>query len=283
MIIVKLFGGLGNQMYQYATAKRVAIKNNTNVKFDLSWFKSKKAKNPKRTFGLDVYNIKIEKATIIDLLNIGIFSGIIFRILKKINLISNKTYKKEKTIKTFPYYPLDPEVLEFKDNIYMEGYWQREEYFQDISDILLKDFTLKEKSECCVNIAKEILSSISSVSIHIRRGDYVTINEALGIEYYTNAIKEIHKHIEKPFFFVFSDDIDWVKKNLTFDSAVKLVEGMKDCEDLYLMSLCQNHIIANSSFSRWGAWLSKNKNSVILSPKEYISSETKRIHFLKDL
>lgn len=121
----------------------------------------------------------------------------------------------------------------------------------------------------------EMISSINSISIHIRRGDYASserlqvIYGLCPLNYYYTAINSISKAVKNPHFFVFSDDIGWAKQNLKITHPVKFIIGNKALVDLCLMSQCKHHIIANSSFSWWGAWLSTNKNKIVYAPKQW--------------
>ena len=170
------------------------------------------------------------------------------------------------------------------DNTYFEGFWwQSELYFKNIRDILLKEFTLRNDFGVeAKRIARDIDYNKYSVSVHIRRGDYVSDSTTLahhgflGGEYYKEAIDLMNKKTIRPSFYVFSDDIEWVKTNLSFSYPVLFVsdENIPTHEELILMSLCTHHIIANSSFSWWGAWLGRNSEKIVIAPKRWISDET---------
>ena len=160
------------------------------------------------------------------------------------------------------------------DAIYFDGYWQNKKFFLDNIK------KLKYRNESLDPQNKTILDNIknsSSVSIHIRRGDYLTpVNQEIygnicTIDYYQKAIDYIYKKIEKPYFFVFSNDIEWVKSNLKISNAsfISNNTGKNNWIDMYLMSHCKANIIANSSFSYWGAMLNKNKNIIVIFPKKW--------------
>lgn len=286
MIIVKLSGGLGNQMFQYAAAKRVATKNNSLLKLDVSWFDQKQTPNTPRPYKLNTYNINSVIALKTDLKKLGIYTGIFHKLFRKFNLYSDKTYKAEKFIGHYPYSPSDKEVLRFKDNIYMEGYWQYEEYFSDIASELAKEFSLKNPlSEHSQGILIKIKNCTNSVSLHVRRGDYTILKQSLTLDYYKRAIKLLIKRVENPEFFIFSDDMAWVKENLKISYPAFFVDdgNDKDFEEMHLMSQCQHHIMANSSFSWWGAWLNSNKKTISLRPKDFFGPEAEEVNFLKNL
>jgi len=168
------------------------------------------------------------------------------------------------------------------NDFYLDGYWQSDIYFQDVSEEIRSDFRFKSSLVGNnINIIEKIKMS-NSVGVHIRRGDYITnpnaFNEYGRIcdkEYYIKAIESIKLQVDSPHFFVFSNDIDWVKENIDFSSKVDFINwnlGAESYIDMELMSLCKHNIIANSSFSWWGAWLNKNKNKIVLAPSRWKAS-----------
>lgn len=260
MITVRLNGGLGNQMFQYATAKALATNHQTELALDITEFNKYELRN----FELDKFKIR---ALIV---NKNYF---IKKLLKKLNLI-----------KILPNYYLehslmyDDKLNTCGDNMYLEGYFQSEKYFKSIRDELLKEFVIKcDLSIYTLEIKNLIQNTENSISLHIRRGDYVLNNQTnnthgtCSLEYYGKAIEYIKNQIGKLKIFVFSDDVLWAKENLKYEN-VYFVEKDKNRiphEDIYLMSLCNHNIIANSSFSWWGAWLNQNKNKVVIAPKRW--------------
>ena len=174
----------------------------------------------------------------------------------------------------------DPNILKITDNAYLDGYWGSYKYFADIVDLLQKDFTVKaEMDQKNVEIARAI-SGTKSVSIHFRRGDYVTnpqtnaYHGTCSLDYYQRAVKDISKYVSDPHFFVFSDDPDWVQQNFSIPyplSFVTINSPDEPHKDLRLMSLCRHHIIANSSFSWWSAWLCTNKDKKVYCPDKWFN------------
>ena len=176
-----------------------------------------------------------------------------------------------------PHYLYWPGLNEVKGSAYLLGYWQSEKYFADYSDEIREDFTFKSPlSERNSDLANQI-SSVNSVSVHVRRGDYVTNakNAFIGVcplSYYEQATELIKSRVESPVFFVFSDDMDWVKSNLKLDVKTVMVNhnsGSESYNDMRLMSMSKHHIIANSSFSWWGAWLNPNPEKIVIAPKKW--------------
>lgn len=259
MIIVRIFGGLGNQMFQYAYAKALSV-DGYNVKLDISKFKKYKLHGG---YQLDKYKIDLDIAS-----SFSIFLG-------KIGI---KKVKKEKSLL------FESELKSLKGNEYVKGYFQTEKYFEKIRDILLAEFVINQKKAEETNImAQQILSSKNSCSLHIRRGDYITDKKAnsvhgtCNLEYYKQAINLINNKYSNVPFFVFSDDISWTKENLKITNAVYIDIKSIPHEDMYLMSLCNHNITANSSFSWWGAWLNKNKNKTIIAPKKWFVNKKNEI------
>lgn len=278
MIIVKLMGGLGNQMFQYATARHLAEKNKVPLKLDLSFLmdRTPRPEFTYRNYELGVFNIKEDFATIKEVEDYTIkprrkISKLIYTIKK----IFNPSYHiKEK------HYHFDSEVLNAPSNIYMDGYWQSEKYFKSSEFIIRSDFTLKNKAEGDILKLQNRIQSLNSVSIHIRRGDYISskatnaFHGICSLEYYYNAINYIIEKVSDPYFFIFSDDMHWVKDNITINAPHSFVENKSEvpaCEDMRLMSACKHHIIANSSFSWWAAWLNDDKHKIVVAPEKWFN------------
>ncbi len=274
MVIVNLIGGLGNQMFQYAAARRIAYVNNTELKLDISSFTAYKL----HSYSLNNFSILESIASKKDIA--------IYKNLKGIYKLINK-FK----IKCLPYYKcsylreknyhFDSNILKVPGNVYLEGYWQSEKYFNDIKEIIHQEFCVKYNLEARNKELAKVINDCESVSIHIRRGDYVknkTTNQVHGVcslDYYYKAIDIILEKCKNPYFFVFSDDHEWVKKNIKLKKKIIYIEhnsAEKNYEDLRLMSLCKNNIIANSSFSWWGAWLNTNPNKIIMAPKKWFNN-----------
>lgn len=268
MIIVHLSGGLGNQMFQYATGRALAIRNNDTLKVDISSF-GKSEKETLRTYKLNNFNIKTEVASqdeIRELSNTNLLKRVINRLGGYWGpFIVEKTRG------------FDKRVLKLHGNLYLYGYWQSEKYFLKYRKIILNDFELKvDVSKKHGSILKEIENS-TSVSLHIRRGDYTSSPIAAarlgfcGLDYYVRASRYIETKMANPKYYVFSDDMDWVIKNLKLNYPVKFIERGEDYEEMYLMSCCRHNITANSSYSWWGAWLNKSKDKIVICPKKWFN------------
>jgi len=282
MIIVRLIGGLGNQMFQYATARHISIINNTTLRLDLSAFAKEiyKENATWRSFQLSVFKLKFEMATGQDIEDVKNSELPFFEKLKYRLLRRNIPAHRKPEIYEKQFFSFDPAVLKASANAYLTGYWQSPLYFDSIRSVLLKDFEFIENPIKKDYPFIEEIQQQNSVSIHIRRGDYVSNPEYLkihglcSIAYYQSAIEYICRKVANPAFYIFSDDMDWAKENLQIKNSCIYVTGTpegKDHFEMHLMSLCKHNIIANSSFSWWGAWLNKNIEKIVIAPKQWMA------------
>lgn len=249
MKIINIKGGLGNQMFQYAYGRALEL-SGKKIVFDISFFNGNKATiDTARDFKLDKFNIETKT----------IFSS------KKRPLVN---FIKKILIKL---------------GILENDYKQSEKYFLKNKDIIIKEFSLKNQlSNESLRWQEKIKSKMNSVSLHIRRGDYLRPDyknyfSSCGLEYYQAAVQEIIKRKgDNIALFVFSDDIAWAKENLQFPYPINFVSNKQipDYEEMYLMSQCQNNIIANSTFSWWGAWLNQNNDKIVIGPKYWFAKKT---------
>ena len=269
MIIVNIIGGLGNQMFQYAYAKALQQRG-YEVKIDISAFESYKLHGG---YQLDKYNIDLLVSTKKE--NDKYYkNNIISKILIKLDLDFSKRIKEKSLL-------FDSDLLSVEDDSYIEGYFQGEKYFKDIREVILKQFTIKQEvSDYTKKIENQIKNSQSSCSLHVRRGDFanstnISLHGICGVEYYKNAMQFLEAKVEHLKYFIFSDDIEWVKENLVIENAnyIDTKERRIPHEDIYLMSLCKHNIIANSSFSWWGAWLNKNEEKIVIAPKRWFADD----------
>lgn len=271
MVIVRLMGGLGNQMFQYATGRAVAHRNRTQLKLDVSALERDAA----RSYTLHHFNIVKSIATSDE---VGRFTkrDLWGRISRRVERYLRPPYRRPVFTQRFDHF--DPDILRLRGSVYLTGYWQSEKYFKDIEQIIRQDFTLRHAPNAENQRLARIIANTNSVSLHIRRGDYVSnprFSRKFGVcslEYYQSAAAKMAEKVQDPHFFVFSDDIPWARDNLRLQYPVTFVahnDADKDYEDLRLMSLCRHHIIANSSFSWWGAWLCTRPGKIVMAPKRW--------------
>jgi len=283
MIIVRLEGGLGNQMFQYAIGRQLSLLNKTTLKFDLSSFEKNLFENNAfwRGYALDIFEAIIDIASADEITKIKesptpFFEKISYR-LQRFREIPyfRKTELFEKKLFSF-----DENILKVTKNAYLTGYWQSPKYFSEIRTVLLSDFKLKENPSTENYNFIDKVSKQESVSIHVRRGDYVTNPETFkfhgvcSLDYYNRGIEYIKSNVANPFFYVFSDDIKWAEDNIKLPGSVVFVKNTppgKDYFEMHLMSLCKHNIIANSSFSWWGAWLNNNSDKIVVAPKKWMN------------
>ncbi len=275
MILIELLGGLGNQLFQYAAAKRLSIEKNLLLKLDIQGFQSYTL----RTYKLNHFAVTAEIAT-----------------TEEINYFTNPSIvgKASRWVERrfFPFYnrriyyeqkqfQFEPEFLQTRKNVYLRGYFQSEKYFKPIENLIRQEFTIKTPpNDTNVEMAQRV-GEVNAVSLHIRRGDYVSnsttnaVHGVLSLDYYHQAAKQIAVSVPQPHFFIFSDDPTWVSENLKLAYPMTFVDhndASHDYEDLRLMSLCKHHIIANSSFSWWGAWLAEFPDKMVFAPKRWVNN-----------
>jgi hypothetical protein len=280
MIISQLNSGLGNQMFQYAAAKSLSIKKKTSLCLDISWYQNPASMQTVRNYELSVFKLK-EKMLYKDAAYMYYNEGNAF-----INKIINKIER------NIPYYKkkhFEEQMFEFDINFFkarkdaiLTGYWQSEKYFNNIADTIRNTFTCSDNDWSEKD--KEVLNVIESsqtVSVHIRRGDMVYNSEvakvhgACDLEYYNKSIAYLNDKIQSIVFIIFSDDTEWARENIKTSNKMVFVDHNKDEKawlDMQLMSRCNHNIIANSSFSWWGAWLNRNNNKIVISPKRWFNT-----------
>ena len=274
MKIVKLKGGLGNQMFQYSFAKLLQKKCNEDVKLDTSYFSSTEG-DPIRKLRLLNFNTSIEIASDDEIANTCFFKhrtnplGLKNKMQTIIEGVFNKKKKKKKTRA----YTRLEKIQRYS---YFDGYWQSWRYVDEIWDSVSKDFSPNYKLDFRTeNMIREV-ESCNSVFIGIRRGDYtkyVSHYGSFGQEYYDKAMEYIEQFVDKPVYYIFSNDIEWVKSNIQFGDRVVVFREtsdiVNDFEELVLMSKCKHSIIINSTYHWWGARLNEYKGKVVVAPKKW--------------
>lgn len=274
MIICQIIGGLGNQMFQYAVGRALSLKLGHPLLLDVSAFES---------YGLHqgfelqrVFNSSAETSKDSEVQDVlGWQSSSMIR--RAVSRQCMTTFRC-KSFVVEPQFHYWSGINDLSEDCYLQGYWQSEKYFLDAALQIRGDFAFRlpinpKNSE----LATEI-SQVNAVSLHVRRGDYVnnpktTATHGLcSLDYYQKAIEYIAERMQQPHFYIFSDDIAWVKNNLNIGFPHKYVDCNHFSEsynDMRLMSLCKHNIIANSSFSWWGAWLNKNPNKIVIAPQRW--------------
>jgi hypothetical protein len=275
MVTVLLSGGLGNQMFQYAAAKSLAIRLNTSLSVDL-YALMKKTQATVRPYELEIFNTGDVSGT----------SSAKAKFVTKARpfIQKHRLFFQKCGIFTDTYAILYQPVFEtIKGNIIMSGYFQNEKYFKDIAETIRQNFSFRNPLTGKNAEAARQMAGKQSVSIHIRRGDYLNANARSNFvipdkTYYESAIKYITNQIEDPEFYIFSEDFEWIRENINIERPVAFIDwnkGKDSYRDMQLMSLCKHNIIANSSFSWWAAWLNSNINKTVIAPGQWFREEQK--------
>jgi hypothetical protein len=278
MIFLKVTGGLGNQMFQFATAFALAKQMKTKVGIDLSEINKKEGKIDftYRNFQLEqVFNI--DNFDIIPTLSYNFIIGThLIDKVKRVFIKGSFFYEKDLTF--------DPLIFDIKKNAYIEGYFQSEKYFITYENDIRKQFSFKQRPNIKTELLSEQIKRKNAIAIHVRRGDYVNnkainlVHGACSLDYYKKALTLFDLTQHQLYFF--SDDINWVKEKFNFidlntSTFVDWNNGENAWQDMHLMSKCKHFIIANSSFSWWGAWLSIYKDKKVIAPKQWFNDQFK--------
>lgn len=280
MVYVRLWGGLGNQLFQYAMGYAKAMENNTQLKLDISYYETERKRTPK------IHNFKIN------------FSEILVdkKILNRTKLLQRKNINRILRIPKISILKLPEGFRYFKESrlkfvekyktfnyksVYLDGYWQCEKYFKKYKDDLLSQFNLITESEDFKNLSNE-MGGCQSIAIHVRRGDYILEDKnwfsklyILDLNYYKCAIEKVQSLFNNPRFYFFSDDIDWCQDNFSYLKSSEFVSSkycFTDYEELMLMSKCKHQIIGNSTFSWWGAYLNKDDSKYVIAPDRWFGN-----------
>jgi hypothetical protein len=285
-VIVKIAGGLGNQLFQYAIGRAISIEKNIPLWLDISFFNNDIAYN--RVYILNQFNIKADEVLSEPYLDVKYLNRLM-SFYKKIDRYRDKKHKMflnepdflddskasmENYFTGGPCHRFDESLLSnISSNVVLNGYWQSEKYFKNIRNILFEDLKI------IANIPKNIqtfgthIESVNSVCIGIRQ---YTDSEAsanhykLAAEYYEKAIDLISSKVENPHFFIFTLETKWAEENIKSDFPITLVTPNASNQDayldLFLISKCKHFIIANSTYHWWGAYLSRNKEKIVIAP-----------------
>jgi Glycosyl transferase family 11 len=277
MIVTALNGGLGNQLFQYALARRLAYDRNIEFRVDVNVFANK---FQKRAFQLN--HLDVIAAPITDRETQKFWGWRNLRYIGKWHEFSelHKPYYKRIVVREQDV-KFDENILRVGTHVYLEGYWQSEKYFTSIASLLRTEIRpngpwSRENS----HLLKQV-RDCQAVSVHIRRGDYVEnpdVNKTHGVllqPYYEEAMRIIKGRMANAHFFVFSDDVLWARENLDFHAPTFYISHNENEAhwDMLLMSHCSHHIIANSSFSWWGAWLNQNDEKIVIAPKRWFKAD----------
>ncbi|MFK5997774.1 MAG: alpha-1,2-fucosyltransferase [Rhodobacterales bacterium] len=261
-VTTRLFGGLGNQMFQYALGRTIAERHNCNLVLDS---RETDTKDPHSKYALSHFNIR---ATLGDNSNLPPErrTGLPYYLWRY--------FGKHPELVRESHLGFNQNIPQCGSDIYLHGYFQTEKYFAGIAKQLRQDLTIKTPPSAENKRWIEAIKSSNSVSLHVRRGDYITAkggaHAVCDQAYYKRAINHIAAHCPKPEIFVFSDDPDWAQQNLDLGYKTRFSahnDFTKHYEDMRLISHCKHNITANSTFSWWGSWLNDNPDKIVVAPK----------------
>ena len=268
MIIIKVHGGLGNQMFQGALAMALAKHYKTEVLLDTTSFSDKPAHQGFELTKLFRFNVLIASSKQVKELLGWKQSTLGYNIVsrKSCAFLRGTNFYKERQI------PTDKEVFSLRPPCYLDGNWQNEKYFLSVKSAVRNAYQFRSElaGENCATLA--LIKSKTAVSVHIRRGEYVSAESYHGLcapDYYARAMRYIEKTVKTPFYLVFSDDIEWARNNLPTNHEQVFVShnrGAASFNDMRLMASCAHHIVANSSFSWWAAWLNQSSEKIVIAP-----------------
>jgi hypothetical protein len=277
VIIVALMGGLGNQLFQYAAGRRLASDTGRPLKLDLTTYES----DTRRSYRLGPFNTCQDVATREEIRRVKPSLEDAGRGWWPARLLRNRRYAKTWLRERTPYVydaGLMGAARETQD-VHLEGYWANELYFKPIEPVIRRELTLTSEPDGENLTAARAMASTTSVCLHVRRGDYASdpatrqFHGLMPLSYYEQAVARLMETVTDPHFFVFSDDPAWVKEHLRLQRPVTYVThngAGTDYEDLRLMASCRHHIIANSSFSWWGAWLARSPAQIVIAPAQWL-------------
>lgn len=276
MIVTQLCGGLGNQLFQYAAACALAESHRASVKADLSWFVASRPGTTRRNFELGTTSARVSELSRVDDLRRRLALRLAgSSIPPRLCLLLQRALV---GLSVFfePHFEFTEELAHQPDNVVLVGYWQSERYFRSVRLVLVREFVPRRPlSDRAREMAERVAGAQDAVGLHVRRGDYVSSPTAAAFhgvcprEYYQAAARMILNERPEAEFFVFSDDPAWCRKSLELPGRVEIVghEATNDAiVDLHLMALCRHHVISNSSFAWWGAWLSVGDDKIVIAP-----------------
>lgn len=258
---VRLLGGLGNQMFQYCAGRALAARTGTRLRLDATMI----AIEAHRRYALDELRID---------------ARVVRRPARSVEELEDREIDDRYIAKRFRATRIDEidelfrdELADAPPNSYLTGYWQSERYFEAVADEIRAEFQLRRWGPAAISAANRIATATNSVAVHVRRGDYAFLEQTrrnFGLmpqEYYTAAANLIGEQSGECSYFVFSDEPEWCRENLALPGRMEIVSGdTSDAEDIHLIACCDHAIIANSSYSWWGAWLGETESTIVVAP-----------------
>jgi len=289
MVVISVKGGLGNQLFQYALGYTLATRFKKNVRFDTSYYNIQESENATMRelllpyFDIDNFEISFTN----DAFN---FTNIFVKIKRQFERMFFPYYKRSYIEDQSGIF--DPNIFKIRNSTYLDGFWQSPKYFVEVGDGLRRQLVLKNKlSASAATFSDLIKKSHTSISLHVRRGDYLSkyshIYHTQTNNYYSESINHILNNLgaENITVFIFSDDIEWCKANmqLSYNHVIIDDSSIGTHEEMVLMSQCDHNIIANSTFSWWAAWINNNPHKMIIAPKKWFTDPYKNVEYINSI
>ncbi|WOB10079.1 alpha-1,2-fucosyltransferase [Piscinibacter gummiphilus] len=277
-IVTKLFGGLGNQLFQYATARQLGLHLDRPVLADLSWFRNIQDGETPRVPLLSHFHLPVSFVH---------SDGDPEHLAEPAANLWQAIRRPVRTINEKQPFRFDKRLQTLADRsrlAYLVGYWQSFRYFEEARPHLLEDLRPSTVVDSHYADIATRIEGCQSVMVHVRRGDYVhsasaaKVHGALPLDYYRRALELVRGRVKDPHLFFFSDDIAWVREHLHTDLPSEYVANASGdtavIAELGLMQRCHHHVIANSSLSWWGAWLADRHGQMVVAPRCWLKSES---------
>lgn len=282
-IVVALSGGLGNQLFQYAMGRALSLRNGLPLVLDIAWFDQvRNQEDPLatvRSYALTPFKLKVATQ------RIGLpppqIKGDIGSVIRYFwrRIPRRHMGRKVRFERSLAF---EPAALSIQGPVWLDGYWQSHRYFDDFSGVLRSELGRPQAVSNATSDMLEKISGSDSICLHVRRGDYISNRQAASthgtcsLDYYAKGMEVVSSPLSDPHCFVFSDEPDWAKNNIRFAGIpvtfIDINGPDTPHEDLWLMSACKHFVIANSSLSWWGAWLSEHEGKVVVAPRQWFAN-----------
>lgn len=272
MIIVKLMGGLGNQMFQYALGRQLALRHNTELKLDLHFLLDRTPGTVAvfRDYDLDIFNMAASVATKEEVMCFTCppYPRAFQRLRRR---ALPKQVKRER------HFHFDPSIEAAPNDVYLDGYWQSPRYFESTERVIRRDFTYSDRYPHADKTMAERIRNTVSICVNVRRKDFVgsPLHDVCTPEYFRRGVGYVRARERRSECFVFSDDIDWCQEHLALDSPVTFIghefAGQKFGAYLQLMSACRHFVIPNSTFAWWAVWLNEHSSKIVVAPAKWFN------------
>jgi len=286
VVVVRLQGGLGNQMFQYALGRALSARNDAQLILDLTFLLDRTPRGDFmfRNYELGAFGGVSPEFTRLSRIALKLPApAVYFRLTQFLTYVKDflqlQTYVREGI------YEFQPHILTLQGDVYLDGYWQSSRYFDEIEALLRHEFTVLPPDDQDVQALGKEIECSESVAVHIRRGDLVSVPSSIqahgfvGLAYFAEGMSEVARRTEKPVFYLFSDDIRWCMKNVvTAYPHVFVVHGQerqKSITDLWLMSRCRHFIVSNSTFAWWAVWMSDSEEKIVVAPRVWAREREK--------